>query len=195
MTTTTTNKFKYVFPLKCNSDLTVAIRLIEVLGLKQGEYNFNSIKGTIEVNRDDKWEEYLTNKIKELGFENLLLGKSYSTSNETKFDSMSITYSVPEDINRLHNKVYETYKNSGYKICITSTEIDHIKNNARVTFSITVNNKINVVDYAVALSIYNRCCYPINKEGVSTMSIDDLINSIPDEEIVKSLNALKSIFF
>ena len=36
-TTTNNKKWMYVFPFKYNGDLTVAIRLIEVLGLEQGE--------------------------------------------------------------------------------------------------------------------------------------------------------------
>lgn len=193
-TTTNNNKLKYVFPLKSSDDLTIAIRLIEVLGLKQGDYKFNNTNGSLEVIRNDNsWEEFLTNKIKELGFEGILEGKSYS-SKETKNVLMSDTYTNLDSINKLHNKIYETY-GKGNKINITSTEIDHIKSNVTTKFTITTNNNINEVDYAVALSIYNRQYNPIDVNGMPVITVDDLINSISDEEIVKTLKVLKGIFF
>ena len=191
-TTTNNKKWMYVFPFKYNGDLTVAIRLIEVLGLEQCEYKFNSI-GRLEVNVNKQWEAFLTDKIKELGFEGILNGQSYSNDAEYKYDEILRDYIGLDDVNDLYESIKTSHKLN--KIEVLRTEINHTAKTVKITYKIMSNSKIDLVDYAVALAIYNRCCYSLDSDGLPVISIDDVINSTPDEAVKDSLNVLKKVFF
>ena len=67
-------------------------------------------------------------------------------------------------------------------------------NTIKITYRIISNSKINVVDYAVALAIYNRCCYSLNSNGLPIMNIDAVINSTTDKDVKHNLKLLKNMF-
>ena len=190
--TTTDNKnWMYVFPLKLKGDLTVAIRLLEVLGLKPGEYRFNSI-GRIEVSVDKEWDAFLTDKIKELGFEDILNGKAYSNEAECEYDYILRDYIGLDHVNDLYESIKRDHKLN--KIEVLRTDINHLANTIKITYRIISNSKINVVDYAVALAIYNRCFYSLNSNGLPIMNIDAVINSTTDKDVKHNLKLLKNMF-